>query len=98
MFFWIIYEFSFVFDWNSRKMDQKRKIQAIVGGLRSGEETPRSGEGPHSGEGPPRRSEALKEGWPGLRFFAEKSLFTAWKCCFFVSFCFFRCSETCLLD
>ena len=31
MFFWIIYEFSFVFCWISGKMDQKKKILAIVG-------------------------------------------------------------------
>ena len=37
--------------WIYGKMDQKRKIWAIAGVLRSGEETPRSGEGtPHRGE------------------------------------------------
>ena len=53
-------------------MDQKRKIWAITGVLRSGEETPRSGEGPCSSEGSPRNNEVEREGWPGLGFAASK--------------------------
>ena len=42
----------FFFGWFSRKMDQNRKIWANAGVLRSGEETPRNGEGsPHSQRG-----------------------------------------------
>ena len=63
-------------------MDQKRQIWAIAGVLCSGKETP------GSGEGSPRRSEAEREGWPGLGFAAEKPLVTVWNCCVFVSFCF----------
>ena len=92
--FLIIYEFSFLlfFGWIFGKMDQKRKIRAIAGVLRSDEETP------HSGEGSPHHSEAEREGWPDLEFAATKPLFTAWKCCVFVSFCFSVVPKTCLLD
>ena len=85
-------------------MDQKRKIWAIVRVLRSGEETPRSGEGPRNGEGPrsgegsPHRSKAERKGSLGLGFAAVKPPFTAWKCCVFVSFCFSVVPKTCLLD
>ena len=58
--------------WIYGKMDKKRKIWAIAGVLRSGEETPRSGEGPCSGEGSPSRSEAEREGWPSLGFSTAK--------------------------
>ena len=82
-------------------MDQKRKFRAIAGVLHSGEETPRRGEGPCGNKGSPRGIEAEREGWPGLGFAttklsfaatkgfpAAKPLFTAWKCCVFVSFYF----------
>ena len=65
-----------VLGWIFGKMDQKRKIWAIAGVLRSDEETPRSGEGPRIGEGSPRRNKAEREGWPGLGFVATKPLFT----------------------
>ena len=106
MFFWKIYEFSFVFGWIYGIMDQKRKIWAIAGVIRRGKETPRSG------EGSPRRSKVEREGWPDLGFVAAKlsfialkqcfamtkPLFTAWKCCVFVSFCFSVFPKTYLLD
>ena len=80
-----------VFGWIYGKIDQKRKIWAITGVLRSDE-------GPRSGEGSPCHSEAEREGWPDLGFAMVKPLFTTWKCCVFVSFCFSVFLKTCLLD
>ena len=48
--------------WISGKMDQKRKIWAIEGVLRNGEEIPHNGEEiPHNSKGTPRRGEAERE-------------------------------------
>ena len=49
-------------------------------------------------KGPPRRSEAEKEDFSILGFAAAKPLFTVWKCCVFVSFCFSVVPKTFLLD
>ena len=46
------------------RMTKNNKFWAMSRVLRSGEETPRSGEGPRSYEGPPCRSEAKKEDFP----------------------------------
>ena len=71
----------------------------------SSEETPRSG------EAFPCYSEAEKEDFSiagfsveklsfaaAKGFTAAKPLFTAWKCCVFVLFCFSIAPKTCLLD
>ena len=58
------------------KMTKNNKFWAMSRVLRSGEETPRSGEGPRRSKGSLCRSEAEKEGWPYLGFTAAKLLFT----------------------
>ena len=74
------------------KRTKNSKFSAISRVLRSGKETPRSG------EGPPRRSEAENEDFSILGFAVVKPLFTTWKCCVFVSFWFFVALKTCLLN
>ena len=53
-------------------MTKNNKLWAMSRVLRSGEETPRSGEGPRNGEGPPCHDEAEKEEFSILGFATAK--------------------------
>ena len=60
MFFWKVYEFSFVFGWISRKMEEISKIWANYGVLCYGVGALRSSIGPHQGMACPRCGMAEK--------------------------------------
>ena len=74
------------------KIDQKRKIWAIVGGPSLRRRDPL----PQRSNASPRCSR--EEDFSSLGFTAAKPLFTAWKCYVFVSLCFSVVLKTCILD
>ena len=75
------------------KRTKNSKFWAMSRVLRSGEETPHSGEGLRNGEGPPRSSEVEKGDFSIPGFAAAKPLFTAWKIAVFRFWFVFCCSE-----
>ena len=68
MFFWRVYEYSFVFGWFSRKMDEIMKVWANYGVLRCGVGIPRSSVGLHQGVACPRRYVAEREDLASLGY------------------------------
>ena len=88
MFFWIIYECSFVFGWISRKIEEIRKIWAKSGVLRRGEGTPHRSEGPRHDVACPRRGVTKRKNLAILGFAVAKLLFTTHKFMCFVCFVF----------
>ena len=69
MFFWRVYEYSFVFGWFSRKNDEIMKIWVNHGVLRCGVGIPHSGVAfPRSGVACPHRSVAEREDLASLGY------------------------------
>ena len=75
MFFWRVYEFSFVFGWFSRKLDEISKIWVISGVLHRDVGIPRNSVGRHQGVACPRRGVACprcgvaeREAWSSLGY------------------------------
>ena len=67
MFFWIIYEFSFVFGWISREMDQMSKNLGNCGGLTPRHSDPMQRRRPTPRRGMPCRSVACQAlVWPAM--------------------------------